>query len=214
MSTQTNTSLTVIEKIKSIAVALVGTGMTVKGFTYFTPQLSYDIPRILIPVYKLLGPVGLAVSMSILGLVLLLWSYSLWKKNSDKAISWIVIVSILILSIVTLIITFGNNNEAVSAINAPVSPQSVDNSVVASGDVPVVFPAVFGAEAKQEYEQLIKELEQAIAAKDAGKSWSAYNSLNVFVAKLKTDQTDREQLNFIVAQTKKMDAYNLQIKGL
>ncbi|QQT25999.1 hypothetical protein [Sphingobacterium spiritivorum] len=211
MSTQENTGLTVLEKIKSIAIALVGTGMTVKGFTYFTPQLSYDIPRILIPVYKILGPVGLAVAMTILGLLLLIWSYSLWKKNSGKGISWIILISVLILSIVAIIITVSNKNSSMPASNVPVSSQPTANSV-ATGDMEVVFPPVFGEDAKQQYEQLIQELEDAIASRDAGKSWSAYNRVNVFVARLKTDQTDHKQLDFIVTQTKRMDKYNQQIK--
>lgn len=80
-----NTNLNTIEKIKSFAIAVVGAGIFSMGSTYFSPQSSYRIPRILIPIYEIFGNVGLAICMLILGGLLIFYAYKTFTKNGGKA---------------------------------------------------------------------------------------------------------------------------------
>jgi hypothetical protein len=213
MNTTANKTLTILEQCKSIAIALVGAGMAGKGITYFSPRLSYDVPRILLPVFKILGNTGLAVSMLLLGLVLLTWSYFRWKKNNGKQVQWALIAGLLSVIIITGVYILGNKQTGITTATDLLPEQQTQ--VNESGDDPateVSFPSSFSAESKQQYEQLIKELEAAIQSKDNSKIWASYNKLNVFTARLNPDQNDPEQLNFIVAQSRKMDGYLKRIK--
>ncbi|MGN7786195.1 hypothetical protein ACTJIJ_16810 [Niabella sp. 22666] len=213
MTEATNKSQIFLEGVKNIAIALVGMGIAGKGLTYFTPHLSYDVPRILLPVYKAFGPTGLAISMVVLGVLLAGWSFSRWISSRRKPIQWILIVGILAILIVGII--YATNGERrqepsqASTLQEP--PLSADAEATVSGTV--VFPSSFGAESKQQYSQLIKSLEAAIQEKDLSKSWTTYNNLNVFTAGLKPDQNDPEQLQFIIAQSRRMDDYNNRIKS-
>jgi hypothetical protein len=73
------------EKVKAIAITFIGAGIFSQGTLYFKEQASYNIPRILYPVFELLGNKGLAVAMLILGLALLFWGYTKWKNFAGKA---------------------------------------------------------------------------------------------------------------------------------
>lgn len=213
MNTTANKTLTILEQCKSIAIALVGAGMAGKGITYFSPRLSYDVPRILLPVFKILGNTGLAVSMLLLGLVLLTWSYFSWKSSNGKPLRWTLIVGAL--SLMVVIAVYISDNKKAEATTSGGLIQAQQTQVNESGDDPateVPFPSSFSVESKQQYEQLIKELEAAIQSKDNSKIWASYNKLNVFTARLNPDQNDPEQLNFIVTQSRKMDGYLKRIK--
>lgn len=213
MTTETNKSSAFLEGAKNIAIALVGAGIAGKGITYFTPHLSYDIPRILLPVYKAFGPTGLAIAMVVLGALLVGWSYFRWVSNKRKPVQWILIVGVLALLVVgTVYATSGERRQEPSQANPQQEPPiSADVEATASGSV--VFPSSFGPDSKQQYEQLIEDLEAAIQEKDPSKSWTTYNKLNIFTAGLKPDQNDPEQLQFIIAQSRRMDDYNKQIKS-
>lgn len=211
MTEETNKSQTFLEDVKNIAIALVGVGMAAKGITYFTPHLSYDIPRILLPVYKAFGPTGLAIAMVVLGVLLAGWSFFRWMSSKGKPVRWILIVGVLALLVVgTVYATSGERRQEPSQANPQQEPP-ISADVEATGTV--VFPSSFGPDSKQQYEQLIKNLEAAIQEKDPSKSWTTYNNLNIFTAGLKPDQHDPEQLQFIIAQSQRMDHYNKQIKA-
>ncbi len=81
---ENNKTVNIAEKIKAIAIAFIGTGIFSQGTFYFKEQSSYNVPRILYPVFELLGNVGLAVSMLILGLGLAFWAYTKWKNADGK----------------------------------------------------------------------------------------------------------------------------------
>lgn len=213
MTVETNKSQAFLASVKNIAIALVGAGIAGKGLTYFTPHLSYDVPRILLPVYKAFGPAGLAVSMVVLGALLAGWSFFRWISSRRKPVQWILIVGVLAILIVGIIYaTNGERRQEPSqASTRQEPPLSADAEATVSGTV--VFPSSFGAESKQQYNQLIKSLEAAIQEKDLSKSWTTYNNLNVFTAGLKPDQNDPEQLQFIIAQSRRMDDYNNRIKS-
>lgn len=53
--------VTVAHRVRALAIAFVGCGFLSYGTSYFNERLVYEVPRILVPVYDLLGKVGLAV---------------------------------------------------------------------------------------------------------------------------------------------------------
>ena len=73
-----------VEKVKGGALAFIGAGFFSQGTIYFKEQSSYHIPRVLYPFYKLFGHVGLAVAMLALGIALIYWGYTKWKKFDGK----------------------------------------------------------------------------------------------------------------------------------
>lgn len=94
----TNKTLNNLEKIKSVAIGFIGAGIATQGSMYFQEQSSYNIPRILYPVFEILGNKGLAVGMILLGLGAICFGYSKWKSNngSSKAFAIIALASIII----------------------------------------------------------------------------------------------------------------------
>ncbi|WAC42585.1 hypothetical protein [Pedobacter sp. SL55] len=81
---ENNKTVNLAEKAKAIAITLIGAGIFSQGTFYFKAQNSYNIPRILYPVFELLGHVGLAVAMLFLGLALVYWAYTKWKNGNGK----------------------------------------------------------------------------------------------------------------------------------
>lgn len=81
---ENNNTTTIGEKIKAVAITFIGAGIFSQGTFYFQEQNSYNVPRILYPVFELLGNVGLAVAMLILGLALVYWGYTKWKNAGSK----------------------------------------------------------------------------------------------------------------------------------
>lgn len=82
---ENNKTVNIAEKIKAIAITFIGAGIFSQGTFYFKEQSSYNIPRILYPVFEFLGNVGLAVAMLILGLTLVFWAYRKWKNSAGKS---------------------------------------------------------------------------------------------------------------------------------
>lgn len=80
-----NNRINIAEKVKAAAITFIGAGIFSQGTFYFREQTSYNVPRILYPVFKLLGNVGLAVTMLVLGLALIYWGYTKWKNFAGKA---------------------------------------------------------------------------------------------------------------------------------
>lgn len=81
---ENNNRINIAERIKAVAISFIGAGIFSQGTFYFKEQTSYNVPRILYPVFKLLGNVGLAVTMLILGLALVYWAYTKWKNTAAK----------------------------------------------------------------------------------------------------------------------------------
>ncbi|WP_316807909.1 hypothetical protein [Pedobacter agri] len=82
---ENNNKLNIGERIKAVAITFIGAGIFSQGTFYFKKQASYNVPRILYPIFELLGNVGLAVAMVILGLGLAYWGFTKWKNTSGKA---------------------------------------------------------------------------------------------------------------------------------
>lgn len=87
-----------VEKVKAGALAFIGAGFFSQGTIYFKEQSSYHIPRILYPFYKVFGHIGLAVAMLVLGLALIYWGYTKWKKHDGKmgVFGLIVVISLVV----------------------------------------------------------------------------------------------------------------------
>lgn len=90
---EVNKTVNIIEIIKSIASGFIGAGIFTQGTFYFQEQPSYNIPRILVPVYDVLGNVGLAIGMIVLGLGLLTFSFIKWK-NLNGGIGLYIVIGI------------------------------------------------------------------------------------------------------------------------
>ena len=88
--------VSIAEKVKAAAIGFIGVCITSMGATYFEEQATYRIPRILLPVFEILGNVGLAVAMIILGVALIIYGYLKWKKFSQKTTLYLVIAVVVL----------------------------------------------------------------------------------------------------------------------
>jgi uncharacterized membrane protein len=107
----------VAERVKSVAIGFIGICFVSLGTSYFEEQLTYRVPRILLPVFNLFGNVGLAIGLIMLGGALLVYSYLKWKKyNGNKKIYFIVALLVLILAIVLAltVAVFKDSDERIS----------------------------------------------------------------------------------------------------
>ncbi|MDR2281867.1 MAG: hypothetical protein LBE37_01585 [Sphingobacterium sp.] len=95
MTTESNVKTTA-EKIKSFAMALIGSMFIVLGFSYFSEQASYRIPRILLPVYEFLGNIGLAIGLLILGAALLYAAYTKFKNNGGRPTVMLIVLPLFL----------------------------------------------------------------------------------------------------------------------
>lgn len=116
--TEKNSNLSTIEKIKSFAIAVVGSGIFSMGTTYFSEQSEYRVPRILLPVYEIFGNIGLAVGMMILGAALIYYAYRTFTKNGGKSIfilGFTVLAIIAFYSIIKMTNSTSNSPQEVKA---------------------------------------------------------------------------------------------------
>ena len=110
MTTESNVK-TIAEKVKSLAMGFIGSMFIALGFSYFSEQAYYRVPRILIPIYNLLGNTGLAIGLLILGAILLYVSYTKFKNNEGRpAIILTVLPLFIIFSFTITKWTEKNNN--------------------------------------------------------------------------------------------------------
>ena len=76
--------VTIAKKVEGLAIGLIGVCFFSIGTTYFQERLIYRMPRILVPVYDLLGPTALAIAMLLLGFGLIAWGFTKWKSFGGK----------------------------------------------------------------------------------------------------------------------------------
>jgi len=92
--------VTIAKKVEALAIGFIGVCFFSMGTTYFQERLVYRMPRILVPVYELLGPIGLAVAMMLLGIGVIVWGFTKWKSADGKpAIYLIPAVALLVLGV-------------------------------------------------------------------------------------------------------------------
>lgn len=85
-----------LEKVKAAAMGFIGAGIFTQGVLYFQPQASYNVPRILYPVFEIAGSTGLAVSMLMLGLFLLYLGLKKWKNHGGASNQYLIIGAVAI----------------------------------------------------------------------------------------------------------------------
>ncbi|MDR2475972.1 MAG: hypothetical protein LBD45_08960 [Bacteroidales bacterium] len=106
------------EKVKSFGIALVGIVIFSLGTSYFQERLLYRVPRILIPVYDLLGNIGLATGMLLLGGAFIAYGYTKWKKVSQKkSIYWIIAIAGMLVGSMLANIDFKSSKEIMDDID-------------------------------------------------------------------------------------------------
>jgi hypothetical protein len=89
------TKVTMIAKrVEGIAIGFIGVCFFSMGTTYFQERFIYRMPRILVPVYDLLGSTALAVAMLLLGIALIIWGFSIWKSAAGKSALYVALAII------------------------------------------------------------------------------------------------------------------------
>ena len=104
----------IAETMKSFALALIGVCFISMGSTYFVEQVSYNVPRILIPVFNLFGHIGLAIGLILLGLGFIIYGFVKWRKIAKSVILYpVIVVPALIIGICLAVFTgaFKDRNE-------------------------------------------------------------------------------------------------------
>lgn len=86
------------ERIKAFAIGLIGSLFFSLGFSYFSEQSHYRVPRVLLPVYEYLGNVGLAIGLIVLGGGLMFWAYKKFKDNAGKPVVMIVALVVFLIT--------------------------------------------------------------------------------------------------------------------
>lgn len=95
MTTPNRTQL-IAERVKAIAIGLIGAIFLSLGPGYFNEQSSYRVPRILWPVYELFGHVGLAIGLLLLGAIMLFWAYRKFTKYGGKPVVMLVLIPLFV----------------------------------------------------------------------------------------------------------------------
>lgn len=96
--TQENKTLSIAEKVKALAMGLIGSFFFTWGLTYFQQQAEYRVPRILMPVFELFGNVGLAVGLLILGSGLMFFVYKKFTEYGGKPVVMLVLLPVLVIA--------------------------------------------------------------------------------------------------------------------
>ncbi|GHV02806.1 hypothetical protein FACS1894159_11770 [Bacteroidia bacterium] len=110
---ETKKVVSVAEKVKSFAIALVGIVFFSWGTDYLAGEhLLYNVPRILLPVFDLFGHVGLAVGLMALGAGLIVYAFVNWKKAGGRASVYCVpVISALAAGIVLANVNFKGSGD-------------------------------------------------------------------------------------------------------
>lgn len=176
-----NNRINSAEKVKAAAITFIGAGIFSQGTFYFKEQASYNVPRILYPVFKLLGNVGLAVTMLALGVALVYWGYTKWKNFAGKTgVFSIIAVASFVVFFSILFLTAPKKVSTVDLIKASDERRAKEIEKINSAEKPAFgkpeIDAHFASFEKllQEYSIAFKNKnEQEISAKEkAYMDWS------------------------------------------
>jgi hypothetical protein len=191
-------SVTIAKKVEALAIGFIGVCFFSMGTTYFQERFIYRMPRILMPVYDLLGPIGLAIAMLLLGLGLIVWGFTMWKSAGGKKSIY------LILAVVTLAVgVFLANNanlfeDSKSKSSEEIMQQMEDNRQKQMEEVRQTKRPDLKNEKVDKYfddfDALYTQLEKAITTEEA-------DALNEEYMQLMTQTTD------LIQQLDKKDVY-------
>jgi uncharacterized membrane-anchored protein YhcB (DUF1043 family) len=103
----------IAEKTKSFAIALIGIVFVSWGTNYLWGEhLLYNVPRILLPIFNLFGPVGLAIGLLLLGLALIVYGFIKWKKVAEKSfVYWVIVILALAAGVILANVNFRSSEE-------------------------------------------------------------------------------------------------------
>jgi len=102
----------IAQKVEALAIGFIGVFFFSLGTSYFRERFIYQVPRILIPVFDLLGNVGLAIAMLILGGGIIYYGFTKWKSASDKkSLYWILAAIGLVIGIALANINFNSKKQ-------------------------------------------------------------------------------------------------------
>lgn len=106
------------EKVKSFAIAIIGVLFFSWGTDYLSGEhLLYNVPRILAPVFRLFGVIGLAVGLIVLGAALIAYGFIRWKKSGAKLLVYsLVVIPVLIMGVVLANVNFNSSENYKSYI--------------------------------------------------------------------------------------------------
>lgn len=141
--TEKNKTLMTIEKVKAFAMAVVAAGIFSMGSTYFSEQASYRVPRILTPVFEILGNVGLAIGMLILGGILMYFAHKKFTENEGKPMIILVIQVIAILGFYGVIFSESSKTSTIEDIKASIErDRNKTQAIIANSERPDIDNAL------------------------------------------------------------------------
>ena len=77
-------TVTIAQKVEGLSMGFIGICIFSMGTSYLQMRFIYQMPRILVPVYELLGPTALAIAMLLMGLGIIAWGFTKWKSAGGK----------------------------------------------------------------------------------------------------------------------------------
>ena len=105
----------IARKVESLAYGYIGIFFISLGTSYFQEQSLYQVPRILIPIFNILGNIGLAIGMLILGGGLIYYGFTKWKSLTEKKTLYLILAAIGLVAGIALANINFNSNKSKSA---------------------------------------------------------------------------------------------------
>lgn len=163
--TTTSNAKNIAEKIQSFAMGFIGSMFIALGFSYFSEQASYRIPRILLPIYNLLGNVGLAIGLLILGAILLFASYSKFKRNARRPTAILIILPLFVIFSLVITHLFENKGKNDTGQLNPTNQKSHNTDSIKEETRPTL-DNVQANEYLDQVERIVQEMSKSKAQKD------------------------------------------------
>ena len=87
-------TLTIAQKVEGLSLGFIGICICSMGVSNLQERFIYSMPRILVPVYELLGPTALAIAMLLMGLGVIAWGFTKWKSAEGKKALYLVLAGV------------------------------------------------------------------------------------------------------------------------
>ena len=155
----------IARKVEAFAIGFIGVFFFSLGTSYFQERFLYQVPRILIPVFDLLGNVGLATGMLVLGGGLIYYGFTQWKPVAEKkALYWMIAAIGLIVGVALANINFNPNKAADIMEEMDKQREAQIDDIRNSGELNFSNAAVEKHFA--EFKALYKRFEQSVENRD------------------------------------------------
>lgn len=83
----------IVRRLEAGACGFIGSAFVVYGIHYFTPREEYYVPRILMPIFDLFGNIGLAIGILLLGIGLIVYALTNWRKHAGGTGSYMALIA-------------------------------------------------------------------------------------------------------------------------